>query len=74
MVEWLLRQAGAGGQARITLEVRASNFPAQELYRRYGFRAVALRRGYYLDTGEDALVMMREAAAPDVAAPTADGE
>jgi ribosomal-protein-alanine N-acetyltransferase len=63
LLEWLVRQAEAGGQARITLEVRASNFAAQELYRRFGFRAVAVRRGYYQDTGEDALIMMRDPAA-----------
>ncbi len=60
LVEWLFGQAREGGPARITLEVRASNFAAQELYRRNGFRAVALRHGYYQDTGEDALIMMRD--------------
>ena len=62
LLEWLVAQADSGGQRHITLEVRASNFAAQELYRRYGFRAIALRRGYYQDTGEDALVMMRDGA------------
>ena len=58
------RGEGEGeGAARITLEVRASNFAAQELYRRFGFQAVALRRGYYQDSGEDALVMMRDLGA-----------
>jgi ribosomal-protein-alanine N-acetyltransferase len=64
LLDWLVRQADDGGQERITLEVRASNFAAQELYRRFGFRAVAVRRGYYQDTGEDALVMMRDRGAP----------
>ena len=57
LLSWLIERATPG---RITLEVRASNFAAQELYRRFGFQAVALRRGYYQDSGEDALVMMRE--------------
>jgi ribosomal-protein-alanine N-acetyltransferase len=60
LVEWLLERSREGGQSRITLEVRASNFGAQELYRNAGFRAVALRRGYYQDTGEDALIMLRD--------------
>jgi len=60
LMHWLLDHARAGGPGRITLEVRASNFAAQELYRRFGFQAIALRRGYYQDSGEDALVMMRE--------------
>jgi ribosomal-protein-alanine N-acetyltransferase len=60
MLETLVREADAAGDVSITLEVRPSNFAAQELYRRFGFRAVALRRGYYQDTGEDALIMMRD--------------
>ena len=60
LLEWLLGEARALGKRRISLEVRASNFAAQELYRRHDFRAVALRRGYYHDTGEDALVMLHE--------------
>jgi ribosomal-protein-alanine N-acetyltransferase len=41
----------------ITLEVRASNLPAQALYRKYGFKEVGVRRGYYSDDREDALIM-----------------
>ena len=41
----------------IVLEVRVSNFAAQALYRAHGFRLAGLRRGYYADTGEDALIM-----------------
>lgn len=41
----------------MTLEVRASNIPAQNLYRKYGFAQVGLRRGYYLDNREDAVIM-----------------
>jgi tRNA threonylcarbamoyl adenosine modification protein YeaZ/ribosomal-protein-alanine acetyltransferase len=41
----------------LTLEVRASNFAAQALYRAHRFRLAGLRRGYYRDTSEDALVM-----------------
>jgi [ribosomal protein S18]-alanine N-acetyltransferase len=44
----------------VTLEVRRSNEEAQRLYRRYGFRAVGLRPGYYADDGEDAVVMTLE--------------
>ncbi len=60
LLEWLLVRAQEAGAERITLEVRASNFAAQELYRRFGFDAVALRRGYYQDSGEDALVMLKD--------------
>jgi ribosomal-protein-alanine N-acetyltransferase len=57
LVEDLLAAARAGGTTAITLEVRVANFAAQALYREYGFRLAGLRRGYYRDTGEDALIM-----------------
>ena len=50
----LYRQQGA---ARAALEVRPSNHGARRLYEAFGFRQVGLRRGYYFDTGEDALLM-----------------
>ena len=43
-----------------TLEVRVSNEPAIQLYRSYGFVATGVRRGYYSDNREDALIMWRE--------------
>jgi ribosomal-protein-alanine N-acetyltransferase len=49
-------------QARYTLEVRRSNDTAIRLYEREGFRAAGLRRRYYQDNGEDALVMWRTPA------------
>ena len=48
------------GMERMTLEVRVSNNPAQTLYRRLGFKAAGVRKGYYADTGEDALIMWAE--------------
>ena len=48
--------------ARYTLEVRRSNAIAIRLYEREGFRAAGLRRRYYQDNGEDALVMWRTQA------------
>ncbi|MGD1120119.1 MAG: ribosomal protein S18-alanine N-acetyltransferase [Dehalococcoidales bacterium] len=41
----------------LTLEVRASNLVAQSLYRKYGFVQMGVRRGYYLDNHEDAIIM-----------------
>ena len=49
-------------QARFTLEVRRSNAVAIHLYEREGFRAAGVRRRYYQDNGEDALVMWRTPA------------
>ncbi len=48
--------------ARYTLEVRRSNRLAISLYESQGFRAAGLRRRYYQDNGEDALVMWRTPA------------
>jgi ribosomal-protein-alanine N-acetyltransferase len=41
----------------VTLEVRVSNKQAQTLYEKYGFRKVGMRRAYYTDNGEDAVIM-----------------
>ena len=40
-----------------TLEVRASNLPAINLYRKYGFETIGKRERYYQDNNEDALIM-----------------
>jgi ribosomal-protein-alanine N-acetyltransferase len=45
------------GASRMTLEVRVSNHVAQSLYRKYGFKNEGVRRRYYSDNGEDALIM-----------------
>lgn len=44
----------------ITLEVRVSNLPAINLYRKYGFKSLGTRKGYYQDNNEDALIMWTE--------------
>lgn len=53
----LYAQAIACGMKRMTLEVRSSNIVAQRLYEKFGFRAEGMRRGYYSDNNEDAIVM-----------------
>lgn len=49
-------------RAQFTLEVRRSNQAAIDLYQRDGFRIAGLRRSYYQDNGEDALIMWRTPA------------
>jgi [ribosomal protein S18]-alanine N-acetyltransferase len=44
-------------QEVVTLECRLSNLPAQALYEKYGFRRVGVRKRYYTDNNEDALIM-----------------
>ena len=53
----LVRVALARGARHLTLEVRVGNEPALALYRRFGLAPVGVRRNYYPETGEDALVM-----------------
>jgi ribosomal-protein-alanine N-acetyltransferase len=53
----LARRAIAQGAEALTLEVRASNEAAIGLYRRFGFAPAGVRKNYYADVGEDALVM-----------------
>jgi ribosomal-protein-alanine N-acetyltransferase len=52
-----MRLAVSLGVRRATLEVRASNEAAKQLYEKNGFQLVALRRRYYADNNEDALIM-----------------
>jgi ribosomal-protein-alanine N-acetyltransferase len=49
-------------EAQITLEVRRSNGGAIVLYERFGFRRAGMRRRYYQDNGEDAVIMWRTPA------------
>lgn len=56
----LMELARAKGATCMTLEVRVSNTDAQRLYRRLGFVVRGLRRQYYTDTQEDALIMWRD--------------
>jgi ribosomal-protein-alanine N-acetyltransferase len=60
LMEAILHEARRQGQRLLTLEVRMSNTGAQRFYERFGLRAVAIRKGYYSDDGEDALVMLTE--------------
>ena len=52
-----LREALEYGSEVMTLEARVSNFIAQRLYEKYGFKQVGIRKGYYSDNREDAVIM-----------------
>jgi ribosomal-protein-alanine N-acetyltransferase len=56
----LLELAATAGMDSATLEVRVSNEPARSLYRTYGFYEVGLRKRYYADNREDAIIMTTE--------------
>jgi ribosomal-protein-alanine N-acetyltransferase len=53
----LFEEALNRGAHWLTLEVRVSNTPAQDLYEKYGFTRQGVRRRYYSDNGEDAYIM-----------------
>ena len=54
------KRAHLANAALMTLEVRRSNTAAIELYREFDYRAVGVRPNYYVDEGEDAIVMVKE--------------
>jgi ribosomal-protein-alanine N-acetyltransferase len=56
----ILREGATRGATRATLEVRRSNEQARALYERFGFAVAGVRRGYYTNPREDALVLWRE--------------
>jgi ribosomal-protein-alanine N-acetyltransferase len=60
MMRGLMTRALQQGARRMTLEVRRSNVVAQNLYRKLGFVQLGVRRGYYTDTHEDALIMWKD--------------
>lgn len=53
----LIAEALRRGARWITLEVRRTNDSAKALYRKYGFKEIGVRKGYYSDNREDAIVM-----------------
>ena len=60
LMEVMIEDAKRVGQKSIYLEVRQSNFGAQDFYRKLGFKDIGIRKGYYVETNEDALVMEKE--------------
>ena len=62
LLETLFAEADAPGE-QYTLEVRVSNDAAIKMYEGFGFRSAGVRRGYYHDNREDALIMWRTVGA-----------
>jgi ribosomal-protein-alanine N-acetyltransferase len=62
LLERLFEVTAADVRRGYTLEVRVSNTEAIRLYERLGFEPRGIRRGYYTDNREDALIMWREPA------------
>ena len=60
LIYHMLKATMQAGLVRHTLEVRAGNAAAQALYRKFGFEEAGVRKGYYQDNGEDAIIMWRD--------------
>ena len=56
----LVEALSGKGNHSLTLEVRASNAPAKALYEKLGFQQVGLRKNYYRNPREDALILRKE--------------
>ena len=54
------RESRRHGSRHLTLEVRVSNTGAQSMYRKFGFRPAGIRKNYYAESNEDAIVMWAE--------------
>ena len=63
LLTFVLRDAAGEGASRATLEVRRSNEAARRLYERFGFGYAGVRKDYYREPVEDALVLWREGPA-----------
>lgn len=57
LVEGLISNLNEWKLNSMTLEVRKSNIPAQNLYKKYGFKEEGLRKRFYSDNKEDAIIM-----------------
>jgi ribosomal-protein-alanine N-acetyltransferase len=66
-----LAAVAAEGVVRATLEVRRSNVAAQRLYEQLGFQVAGVRKGYYTQPEEDALILWRQEASAE--APSGGG-
>ncbi len=62
LITYVLKSMQNLGAKQITLEVRTGNIPARNLYASVGMIQVGIRKHYYTDTGEDALILKKETA------------
>lgn len=60
LLQELIDRAKRDNCDRMTLEVRTGNLGARAMYRRFGFVEQGIRRRYYTDTGEDAIIMWKD--------------
>ena len=63
LLDYAVKTSRGRGLETIFLEVRSKNLPALALYRAYGFEKVGLRKGYYKNPDDDAIVMLKASRA-----------
>ena len=59
LLDYAVKTSKGQGLERLFLEVRSRNLPAVKLYTAYGFKQIAVRKGYYKDPDDDALIMLK---------------
>ena len=59
LLDYAVKTSKGQGLERLFLEVRSRNIPAIKLYTAYGFKKIGIRKNYYKDPQDDAIVMLR---------------
>ena len=59
LLDYAVKTSKGHGLERLFLEVRSRNLPAVKLYTAYGFKQIAVRKNYYKNPTDDALIMLR---------------
>ncbi len=62
LLDYAVKTSKGHGLERLFLEVRSRNIPARKLYTAYGFKEIGVRKNYYKDPQDDAIVMLRASA------------
>jgi ribosomal-protein-alanine N-acetyltransferase len=63
LLDYAVKTSKGQGLERLFLEVRSRNIPARKLYTAYGFKEIGVRKNYYKDPQDDAIVMLRASTA-----------
>lgn len=63
LLDYAVKTSRGKGLESLFLEVRSKNYPAINLYRAYGFREIGVRKNYYRDPTDDAIVMLKASRA-----------
>ena len=62
LLDYAVKTSKGQGLERLFLEVRSRNIPARKLYTAYGFKEIGVRKNYYKNPQDDAIIMLRASA------------